>query len=207
MMVIKLAVSRFGRSGVGFWVDATAAEAALGGTIEQYGMFGVVDLEGARLPSQSKAYNYDSSSYVSPDSGIVYSSALDAGRINQSILDFNIQLLGNFFDAAEFGLNFEGTAGDADNSVAVAATGLGNLLTDADKLMSIFFNRNNASGALTEEEMVLIITPVSSSVTSEITLENGILSVKAMPIPASAWLFGSALIGLCGARHSKLLSG
>ena len=59
-----------------------------------------------------------------------------------------------------------------------------------------------SGGPLSETEVTILMTPPSASGNSSATTWT-ITPVATVPVPAAAWLFGSALIGLAGIKRKK----
>jgi len=170
-------------TGSAFTIDVTAASAALGGTIESFAVLGLADATCSGLA----CYNYSEFIYVSGGGGLVYTGGDQAASTNLAAFNAvgNIQA---FLDNANFGANGEGSLGDADangfsNSYLVSGTsGLG-------------FNQQLAGlNGSTIFSCVCVDAGISGSIFS---------NASAVPVPAAAWLFGSALLGLGVVRRKK----
>jgi len=168
-------------TGTTFSIDVAAASAALGGTIDSFAVLGLADATCTGLG----CYNYTELLYVSGGGGLVYTAGATASTTN--LAAFNaVGNLQAYLNNANFGANGEGSLGDAD------ANGFANLYL-ASGTASIGFNLQNAgtSGSSTY------------STVGEDAGFQGSTFTNAVPVPAAAWLFGSALLGLGVVRRKK----
>jgi hypothetical protein len=164
-------------AGTGFSIDIATATAALGGTVDQFALF-ALDATGAGT------FNYDEAIYVSAGGGLVFagSSAVDTTNLAANNTINSIQ---GFLANADLGLNGEGSFGDFDSDANVAG-----FLNSG--LSSLIFNEQQGGGFLTDAQE--IGAPVGVA---------GATFASAVPVPAAAWLFGSALLGLGVVRRKK----
>lgn len=180
-------------AGTGFTLDVSSAVASLG-SIDSYGVFGLL------TPTATGLYNYDSGSYVDVGAGVVYASG-DGGPLTLSQNDVVGATSGvsTYLTNASFGFNADGTPGDAD-AIAFITTGFGGLLIAAGDSASIFTQDSDFTGAGSLPEEVVITSPAGLE---GVNLVGSTLSVAAVPVPAAAWLFGSALVGLGVVRRKS----
>ena len=172
-------------AGTGFSVDISAASTALGGTIDSFALF-ALDATGAGT------YNYDEGLYVSAGGGLVYagSSAVSTtnAAANNTIADIQ-----NFLGNANLGLNGEGSFGDFDAAALVAGFLNGGLA-------SVVLNAQTTGGSTAAS--VIDFNNAGSQAGAYID-GNTLNASAAVPVPAAAWLFGSALLGLGIVRRKK----
>jgi hypothetical protein len=178
-------------SGTGFSIDVSAAIAGLGGSIDSYAVLGLTSATATGL------YNYDSGSYVDVGAGVVYASSTGGPALSQNNTALTTGLVATYLGNASFGANAEGTAGDADGSAAIT-TGFGGLLNAAGAVTGIFVQDSDFTGASSSPDAVAITSPAAGA--GGVSLEGATFSATApgavIPVPAAAWLFGSALVGL-----------
>ena len=143
-------------------------------------------------------YNYTEFLYVSEGGGLIYSGNTASSTTNLAAVN-EIFGINAFLAYANLGFNGEGSLGDFDSIAYVekylyssyggtTLTG-GNLLfhasASASASASLIFNQQTLAGA-TNAQAITIISPSSP-----------------IPIPTTAWLFGSALAGLLVARRKN----
>jgi hypothetical protein len=161
-------------AGSGFSVDLSAATAALGGTIDSFAMFALNSPEFS--PSTAPGYNYTEFLYVSEGGGLVYAG--DTATSTTNLVAVNeIFGINAFLAYANLGFNGEGSLGDFD-SIAYVAKYLNS------GQFSIIFNQQTLGGATNAQ--VISGGPYTFG--------------PPIPIPTTAWLFGSALAGLLVAK-------
>lgn len=175
-------------SGDGFSVDVSAAAAALGGSIDTFALIGLVegDGTGAFVNGAGETFNYDEGVYVENNGGLLTAgSVADAAATDNTNAGNRIFAIEAFLATANLGLNGEGSAGDFDSNANVAS-----LLTSG--ATTVVLNAQQEVGEST--------APVTIALTGQdlaLTLEGSTFSAaSAIPVPAAAWLFGSALLGL-----------
>ena len=117
-------------------------------------------------------------------------TALDNSVFNLNSIDL-ADANGDFFS-----LNFRGTKSDL-STVSQTFTGTGNLLTynfiGFDDLINVEW------GATRRNESGLFLVTFDN-----INISTGKDSISTVPVPAAAWLFGSALIGFAGFRRKSV---
>ena len=117
-------------------------------------------------------------------------TALDKSVFNLNSIDL-ADTGGDFFS-----LNFRGTKSDL-STVSQTFTGTGNLLTynfiGFDDLINVEW------GATRRNESGLFLVTFDN-----INISTGKDSISTVPVPAAAWLFGSALIGFAGFRRKSV---
>ena len=156
-------------AGTGFSVDVSAATAALGGTIDSFAMFALNSPEFSA--GSYPGYNYTEFLYVSEGGGLVYAG--DTATSTTNLVAVNeIFGINAFLAYANLGFNGEGSLGDFD-SIAYVAQYLNS------GQFSIIFNQQTLTGA-----------------TNSQALSGPYTFGPPIPIPTTAWLFGSALAGL-----------
>ncbi len=161
-------------AGSGFSVDVSAAAAALGGSIDSFAMFALNSPEFS--PSTAPGYNYTEFLYVSEGGGLVYAG--DTATSTTNLVAVNeIFGINAFLAYANLGFNGEGSLGDFD-SIAYVAKYLNS------GQFSIIFNQQTLTGATYAQ--VISGGPYTFG--------------PPIPIPTTAWLFGSALAGLLVAK-------
>jgi len=173
-------------AGTGFSVDISTAASSLGGTIDSFALF-ALDATGAGT------FNYDEAIYVSAGGGLVFAggSAVDTTNLAATNTINSIQ---GFLANADIGLNGEGSLGDFDADANVAG-----FLNSG--LSSVIFNVQQASGGSTIAEAINFNNAGSQA---GAYIEGSSLNASAaVPVPAAAWLFGSALLGLGVVRRKK----
>ena len=166
-------------AGTGFSVDISAATAALGGSIDSYAILAVA--------SGANTYNYTEFLYVDVGGGLVTAGALggtNLANINQT------NEISNFLANANLGANGEGSLGDFDGFAVVNG-----LLTSG--LSSLVLNAQTLGGAVAPTP-IAITAPggAQEGVYIDGTTFNATGVATVVPVPAAAWLFGSALVGL-----------
>jgi len=169
-------------SGIGFSIDTSAATTI--GTIVDFAVFGITSgTEG----------NGGVNGYSDAGFGVVSAGASN-GAISDEFGVFSaVSQVRDYFNAVGTGgVQADGTAGDLDSPAATAASALG-LLIDASTTTGISWLQETSGGGA---DLSAVTGPVASLVGSE-------LSVAAVPVPAAAWLFGSALLGLGVVRRKK----
>jgi len=174
-------------AGTGFSIDVTAATAALGGTIDSFALFAINSNEfsAASFPG----YNYTEFQYVSEGGGLVFAGDTASSTTNlKAGNDINAVALA--FANADLGFNGEGSTGDFD-AIAFNADFLNTGVS------GVVFNQQTLTGATNAQ----LLGSGGVDFTSEIT--GGNFVVTAVPVPAAAWLFGSALLGLGVVRRKK----
>jgi len=187
--------------GTGFTLDVSAAVAGLGGAIDSYALFGFVDLD----PGTETAYNYDSGSYVDVGAGLVYASSAPSA-LGQLSLTNSVAALQAYLDEANFGLNNDGTLADADANTNIDLNAL-NVLAGAAGTRQVWTQVNTFTGANGDLQQVTLTTPTSAL--EDVNLIGSDFTAHALgggpviPVPAAAWLFGSALVGLGVVRRKK----
>ena len=166
--------------GAGFSIDISAAQAALGGTIDSFTILAVA--------GGTDVYNYSEFLYASDGGGLVFAADTATSTTNSAANNkiFNIE---GFLANADVGLNGEGSLGDFDGNANVA-----DLL--ASGVSSVVLNTQTLGG-LTDA----VILGAAPGFTSQIDGLN--FEVAAVPVPAAAWLFGSALLGLGVVRRKR----
>jgi hypothetical protein len=170
-------------TGTAFSIDVAAASAALGGTIDSFAVLGLADATCTGLG----CYNYSETLYVSGGGGLVYTAGAAASTTN--LAAFNaVNAIQSYLDVASFGLNNEGTAGDADGN------GFANTYLTSGTA-SLGFNVQNAGASSSS---------TYGTVGEDAAITGSTFSnAAAVPVPAAAWLFGSALLGLGVVRRKK----
>ncbi|MDA8790169.1 hypothetical protein N9N07_04565, partial [Pseudomonadales bacterium] len=160
-------------AGTGFSVDLSAATAALGGTIESFALFALNSNEFS-APSYP-GYNYSEGLYVEEGGGLVYAGTSAVSTTNLDAQN-TINAVQQFLSNASLGLNGEGGLADFDADSTVAG-----FLNSGQ--FSIIFNQQTLGGA-TNAQVI-----------------SGLYTFgPPIPIPTTAWLFGSALAGLLVAK-------
>ena len=174
-------------AGSGFSIDVSAATAALGGTIDSFALFAINSNEfsAASFPG----YNYTEFQYVSEGGGLVFAGGTAVSTTNL-VAGNDINAIALALANADLGLNGEGSTGDFD----AIAFNTGFLNTGVS---SVIFNQQTLTGATNAQ----VLGAGGVDFTSEIT--GGSFVVTAVPVPAAAWLFGSALLGLGVVRRKK----
>ncbi len=179
-------------AGNGFQIDVSAALAALG-SIDSYAVLGLT------TPTATGLYNYDSGSYVDVGAGVVYASSTGGGpAVSQNNTVLQTGGVATYLNNANFGLNVDGSGGDASGSAAIL-TGFGGLLNAAGALSGLFVQDSDFTGLTSSPDAVTILTPTGAI--EGVYLDGTTFSATAVgstvvPVPAAAWLFGSALVGL-----------
>jgi len=176
-------------SGSPFSVDISAAAAALGGTIDSFALLAVkagsANNPGATYPS----FNYDEGLYVESNGGLVFAGDTPANTTNLEAQN-GIGALNIFLAGADLGFNGEGSVGDFD---ALAA----NVDFLNSGFSNVIFNEQLEAGESTNSQLVL-------SGLNQVGVDIGAATFgSAVPVPAAAWLFGSALLGLGVVRRRK----
>lgn len=174
-------------AGTGFSVDVSAATAALGGTIDSFALFAINSNEFSA--ATAPGYNYTEFLYVSEGGGLVFAGDTATSTTNL-VAGNDINAIALALANADLGANGEGSTGDFD----AIAFNAGFLNTG---ISSVVFNQQTLTGATNAQ----ILGDNGVDFTSEIT--GGNFVVTAVPVPAAAWLFGSALLGLGVVRRKK----
>lgn len=178
-------------AGIGFQQDVSAAQAVLGGTIEEFALIALAPDDGSifsPFPGHLGTYNYDEMIYVDNNGGLITTSNVDAANAssNTDAIQF-IEQLTAFLQNASLGYNPDGSLGDFDSNFNVA-----NLLTTSPSTVAL--NAQQATGTTTIPKSLEITSPIGSG---SLVLDNisASFSLTAVPVPTAAWLFGSALVG------------
>ena len=158
-------------AGSGFSVDVSAATAALGGSIESFALFALNSNEFSA--SSYPGFNYSEGLYVEEGGGLVYAGTSAVSTTNLDAQN-TINAVQQFLSNASLGLNGEGGLADFDADSTVAG-----FLNSGQ--FSIIFNQQTLGGA-TNAQVITLTSPAF------------------IPIPTTAWLFGSALAGLLVAK-------
>jgi len=178
-------------AGTGFSIDISAATAALGGTIDSFAMFALnsPEFSAASYPG----YNYTEFLYVSEGGGLVYAGDTATSTTNLAAVN-EIFGINAFLAYANLGLNGEGSLGDFD-SIAYVAKYLDFGVASGGHL----YGGNFSSTALGD------YPNGTTFVFNEQTLTGATNAqiIGTIPIPTTAWLFGSALAGLLVARRKN----
>ena len=181
-------------SGDGFSVDVSAAAAALGGSIESFALIAIAgDQQVGGLTNGS--YNYTEFVYVLNDGGLVTAGGVaDAGASSNAVAQNRIFQIEAFLENATLGLNGEGTLGDFDAASAVAS-----LLTSG--ATTVVLNAQNggqvdSSGSTTPTTLDITAPSGLGGLVLDGTTFSATGVSTVIPVPAAAWLFGSALLGL-----------
>lgn len=190
-------------AGNGFSVDISAAATFLGGTIDSYALFGVIGGSGS-------TYSYTSNSYVEEGAGVVYAGSTEGGvQTSDDGTSANAGVRTYISNVLAGGGFAEGTAGDLDGQTfAGTLYGVG-VLNGAGITSSLFAQTiNQASGSSDLSGAIDILNPDAAVEGAYIDGTNFVVSNFAsgptvVPVPAAAWLFGSALLGLGVVRRKK----
>jgi len=177
-------------AGSGFSVDVSAATAALGGTIDSFALFAINSNEFS--PSTAPGYNYSEFLYVSEGGGLVFAGDTATSTTNLAAGNTinNIEAALGF---ANLGFNGEGSTGDWDQFAFNDG-----FLTSG--VSSVIFNQQTLTGAT--NAFVIGSDAVAGGVL--LAGDEGFETFgTAVPVPAAAWLFGSALLGLGVVRRKK----
>ena len=174
-------------AGTGFSVDVSAATAALGGSIESFALFALNSNEFS-APSYP-GFNYSEGLYVEEGGGLVYAGTSAVSTTNLEAQN-TINAVKQFLSNASLGLNGEGGLADFDADSTVA----GFLQFAAS---GVIFNQQTLGGATNAQTLGL------GSVDFIAEVSGGNFTASAVPVPAAAWLFGSALLGLGVVRRKK----
>lgn len=185
--------------GQGFSVDITAAQAALGGTVDVFALFGQVSGAG-------NAYSYTSFTYASDGLGIVYAQSSAGSLVTDAQMDGAITNLNAYLvNVLGGGFFADGTPGD------LVGTSLGTTLftvgleNGGATIAGLFLQTQDADG-VSSQSSVNILNPAAS--TYGVYVDGTSFNVTSLggtvvPVPAAAWLFGSALLGLGVVRRKK----
>lgn len=176
-------------SGNGFFsIDVSAASAALGG-IESFALLAVKSEVAPPCPVgvhwTPGCYNYSEYIYVSQGGGLVFAGNPITPTSN-ALAKIQIYQIQNFLNNANIGLNSEGSLGDFDRNASVSS-----LLNFANTGLAI-----NAQQGGFANETNLQLLPGQVFIAGDTFNYN-------VPVPAAAWLFGSALIGLSALRRRR----
>lgn len=182
-------------SGTGFSIDVSAAQTALGGTIESYALIGLLDGDGtgAFVNGAGQTFNYDEGVYVENNGGLITAgSVADAAATDNTNAGNRIFAIEAFLTNAVLGANGEGSLGDFDSNANVAS-----LLTSG--VNAVVLNAQQEVGFSTAPSVIEITSPTGAiaglSLTGTTFAATG-EATTVIPVPAAAWLFGSALVGL-----------
>jgi hypothetical protein len=164
-----------------FSVDISAAAAALGGSIDSLAVFALASTQcsSAIYP----CYNYTEFLYVSEGGGLVYAGDTATSTTNLAAVN-EIFGINAFLAYANLGFNGEGTLGDFDSNAQVAGYLNSGSSVDINGSnmsahgASVIFNQQTLTGATNAQ----------------------LITLTSLPIPTTAWLFGSALAGLLVAK-------
>ncbi|MBI1194656.1 MAG: hypothetical protein GC138_02240 [Gammaproteobacteria bacterium] len=129
------------------------------------------------------------------------------GTLDASLLDLTVTTPGRIFVNGNIGAN---TLLLEANEIWLSSTGI--ITTQTGTTLSAPSVNIDPAGSLTVQNasptLSPVLTPIGSggtSTSSNQQLSQGVLIVNAVPIPAAAWLFGSALLALgsiAGRRRS-----
>ena len=181
-------------SGTGFSVDISAAASALGGTIDSFALFAINSSELTTTAGTAPGYNYTEFQYVSEGGGLVYAGDTATSTTNLAAGNA-INTVNAILSNANLGFNGEGTLGDFD-SFAQVAFYLNSGVT------SVIFNEQTTTSDATNAQLITLSSPTST--VDGVGIEgSNLVATSAVPVPAAAWLFGSALLGLGVVRRKK----
>lgn len=177
--------------GAGFSVDLTSA---LGSPLTSITSFAVIGIASAGADGTAPAsafpnYNYDEFTYVETGGGLLFSGTT-APTTNLQAQN-KIFAVNSFLANANLGYNGEGSLGDFDAFAIVAD------LAVAGPTSVLTLNSQRDVGAATVPTVLggtLELSPTSLTFGS---------TAPEVPVPAAAWLFGSALLGLGVVRRKK----
>jgi len=175
-------------SGTGFSIDISAGIAALGGSVDAFAVFGT-------LGGTSNVYSYAAGyNYVDVNGGVVYTStAPSADQVNLSLLNNTNAVRDYINSVAAGGLFADGNPGDLDAEVINSVFGL---LTGSGLVANVYTQTLLAGEDATgSTQLVEITSPAGSQLGAYLDGPTG-NATSAVPVPAAAWLFGSALLGL-----------
>ena len=179
-------------AGIEFSMDISAATAALGGSIDSFALLAYGPNVCDGTIAQAECYNYTEFTYVETDNGLIYTgdTAMATTNVAAYLENLNIDA---YLSNAVMGLNGEGSLGDADGSFGLSKY----LSTNQANLV---FNQQVGGDGYYP-------LPVDSTnaqlLTGSIFIEGDSLQFNQVPIPTTAWLFGSALAGLLVARRKN----
>ena len=173
-------------AGTGFSVDVSAATAALGGTIDSFALFAINSSE---LTGAYPGYNYAEFLYVAEGGGLVYAGDTATSTTNLKAGN-DINAIAQALNFADLGANGEGSSGDFD-ALAFNSGFLNDVAT------SLVFNQQTLTGATNAQILG------AGGVDFAVEISGGNFTASAVPVPAAAWLFGSALLGLGVVRRKK----
>ena len=180
-------------SGTGFSVDISTAATALGGTIDSFALFAINSSELTTTAGTAPGYNYTEFQYVSEGGGLVYAGDTATSTTNAAA-GTAINQVNAILSNASLGFNGEGTLGDFD-SFAQVAFYLNSGVT------SVIFNEQTTTSDATNASVIGL-----GEVAGGVALAGAVgfeTFGTAVPVPAAAWLFGSALLGLGVVRRKK----
>ncbi|MDB4090528.1 thrombospondin type 3 repeat-containing protein [Pseudomonadales bacterium] len=104
--------------GESFYVDVSAATAALGGTIDSFAVLAINSTE-CSPSAPYPCFNYDEVLYVQANGGLVYAGASAVSTSNRNA-ENTISNIQGVLNAANLGLNPEGSLGDFDADARVS---------------------------------------------------------------------------------------
>ena len=179
-------------SGTGYSVDISAAASALGGTIDSFALFAINSSELTTTAGTAPGYNYTEFLYVSEGGGLVYAGDTATSTTNLAAGNA-ISTINAILSNANLGFNGEGTLGDFDYFAQVAFylnSGSSAYINGSNAYgTSVIFNEQTTTSDATNAQVIHFTRPAGPII----------------PIPTTAWLFGSALAGLLVAKkkHKK----
>ena len=177
-----------GQIGSDFSIDLTAATAALGGTIDQFALF-------QNIGGTSNVYSSALTGYIDVNGGVIYAGETAGTTLAGNDLVSTQSSIQSFIGGAAEGFNAEGTAGDLDGtSVGTAAFGTG-LFTSSGSVANVY------QQTLVDASDAVLSQVGAAGYTASI--DGATFTASAVPVPAAAWLFGSALLGLGVVRRKK----
>ncbi|MDB4453188.1 VPLPA-CTERM sorting domain-containing protein [bacterium] len=171
-------------------MDISAATAALGGSIDSFALFalGPNDCNS----TSGGCYNYTEFTYIDSYGGLIYTGDTAMATTN-SAADNEVYTINSYLSNAFMGLNGEGSLGDADGYSFFSKY----LSTSQTNLV---FNQQVGGDGYFH---LTVDSTNAQLLTGSIFIEGDSLQFNQVPIPATAWLFGSALAGLLVARRKN----
>ena len=172
-------------SGTGFSLDVSSAAGI--GTINSFAVFGIT---GATNPDGAV------NAYADIGYGVVSAGASNTSQDATGVANGAQQVRTYIAAVGAGGFQADGSGGDLDSATA---SSFWSLLQASGSVAGVTWTRENASNGV-DSTLVEITSPSGSG---GVSYDGTTLSASAVPVPAAAWLFGSALLGLGVVRRKQ----
>ncbi len=180
---------------VAFSVDLTTNASYAGFNADGYALFGIT--------SGSTAYNSASpfSSYVDTGIGLVYATSAPANiPAGSDTLRPSLNEVNAYIDLAN-GNDILSAADSFNNKII--STQFGGMIQSIGSVTEIFFANTDTDGAVSTIAVEVLDNLSGGNIGETFVLGTTFYTEEPVPVPAAAWLFGTAMLGLSVARRRK----